>query len=103
MQVIALGGRGFVFARARVSSLLIAIVLALFIALFHVWLRVEVVQGEYEVSHLEQQIRRIKYENKELTVKVAQLSNPEHIEHIARSRLGLRAPGRSQVLFVGRK
>ncbi len=91
---------GLVLARPRVSSMLTAIALLLAIGVFHVWLRIEVTQGEYAVSRLEQQIRQQQYEQKSLTVQVAQLTNPRHIEKIATTRLGLRAPSSEQVITI---
>ena len=70
------------------------------IGVFHVWLRIEITQREYAVSSLEKQIRKQKYEQKTLAVKVAQLSNPSHIEKVATTRLGLRAPSSDQVITV---
>lgn len=91
---------GLGIVRPRVSSILTAIALLLAIGVFHVWLRIEVTQSEYAVSRLEQQIRQQQYEQKSLMVKVAQLTNPRHIEKIATSRLGLRAPSSEQVITI---
>ena len=102
-QEITLTARGFAIPRPRVSSVLIAIILLLLIGLFHVWLRVGVIQGEYAVSRLEHQIRQQSYEVKTLTVQVAQLTNPANIEKIATTRLGLMVPAAAQVKIVTRK
>lgn len=93
-------GNGLSIVRPRVVSILAAIVLLLLTGVFHVWLRIEVTQCEYAVSKLEQEIRVEEYEQKSLSVKIAQLTNPRHIEHIATTRLGLRAPRAEQVITV---
>ncbi len=91
---------GVSIARPRVSSVLTAIALLLATGLFHVWLRIEVTQSEYAVSRLEKQIRQAQYEQKSLNVTIAKLTNPRHVEKIATTRLGLRAPVAAQVITV---
>lgn len=91
---------GLSVANVKVTSVLAAIVLLLVVGLFHVWVRIEVTQCEYDVSRLEKQIRQAEYEQKSLTVSIAQLTNPRYIEKIATTRLGLRAPRAEQVITV---
>ena len=91
---------GFTLVRPRLISILTAIALLLVVEVFHVWLRIEVTQSEYSVSRLEKDIRQQQYEQKSLTVKVAQLTNPRHIAKIATTRLGLRVPSSEQVITV---
>lgn len=93
-------GNGLCVVRPKVSSMLAVIVLLLVIGVFHVWLRMEVTQGEYAVSILEKNIRLETYEQKRLTVTAAQLTSPRHIERIASSRLGLGTPRADQVITV---
>ncbi|MEA3466206.1 MAG: cell division protein FtsL [Thermodesulfobacteriota bacterium] len=100
MQENTWHGGGLSVVRPKVSSILATIVLLLAIGVFHVWLRIEVTQCDYAVSRLEQQVRATEYEHKSLTVSVARLTNPRHIEHIATTRLGLTAPSTEQVIIV---
>ncbi|SDD90338.1 hypothetical protein [Desulfuromonas thiophila] len=86
--------------RPRVASVLGAIVVALAIGLFHVWLSMEVTRSQYEVSGLEKQIRQMRYDNKELEVAVARYSNPAHVRQQAMERLGLRVPAAHQVVTI---
>lgn len=91
---------GLSIANVKVTSVLAAIVLLLVIGLFHVWVRIEVTQCGYDVSRLEKEIRQAEYDQKSLTVSIAQLTNPRYIEKIATTRLGLRAPRAEQVITV---
>lgn len=91
---------GLSVANVKVTSVLAAIVLLLVIGLFHVWVRIEVTQCGYDVSRLEKEIRQAEYDQKSLTVSIAQLTNPRHIEKVAITRLGLRAPRAEQVITV---
>jgi len=70
------------------------------IALLHVWLRLQVIRVGYVLSTTSRLSDRLEQENRELKLELATLTAPRRLEEMARARLGLREPGRDQVVIL---
>ncbi|MGH7829134.1 MAG: cell division protein FtsL [Candidatus Binatia bacterium] len=70
------------------------------LALFHVWVRLQVVRMGYVLSTTSKLQDQLEQENRELKVELATLSSPERLEDMARARLGLREPEKNQVVIL---
>jgi cell division protein FtsL len=68
--------------------------------LLHVWLRLQVVRMGYVLSTTSKLQTRLEQENRELKVELATLTSPERLEAMARQRLGLTAPEKSQIIVL---
>lgn len=76
------------------------ITLLLFLSLFFVWSRLQVLQLEYSISSLESKLRNGQQEASRLRLEAASLRHPGRIEQVAVSDLGLRLPNPSQMISV---
>jgi cell division protein FtsL len=70
------------------------------LALFHVWVRLQVVRMGYVLSTTSKLQDQLEQENRELKVELATLTSPERLEEMARVRLGLREPEKNQVVIL---
>ena len=70
------------------------------LALFHVWVRLQVVRLGYVLSTTSKLQEQLEQENRELKVELATLTSPERLEEMARVRLGLREPEKNQVVIL---
>ncbi len=70
------------------------------LALLHVWLRLQVVHFGYMLSTTSKLQSQLEQENRQLRVELASLTAPERLEEVARLRLDLRPPQKSQVIVL---
>jgi cell division protein FtsL len=70
------------------------------LALFHVWVRLQVVQMGYVLSTTSKLQSHLEQENRELKLELATLTSPERLQELARNRLGLREPEKHQVVVL---
>ncbi|MBI3784210.1 MAG: cell division protein FtsL [Deltaproteobacteria bacterium] len=82
--------------RAFFSWATTLVILAVLIALGHVWLRLRVSEMGYELEATHQAIDRLRQEANELTAQAAALSSPARLELLANSRLALGRPQKGQ-------
>jgi cell division protein FtsL len=68
--------------------------------LLHVWLRLQVVHLGYVLSAMSKLQNQLEQENRELKVELATLTSPGRLEAMARARLGMTEPQRSQVVVL---
>ena len=68
--------------------------------LVHVWLRLQVVHMGYVLSTTSKLQNQLEQERQELTVESATLTSPDRLEAMARKRLGLAPPEKSQVIVL---
>ena len=68
------------------------------LALFHVWLRLQVVRLGYVLSATSKLQGQLEQENRELRLELATLSSPDRMGKLARARLGLREPEKGQLV-----
>jgi len=78
------------------SLLFLAILLAA--AFANVWLTEKCRVLTYEISLLEEQVKRERENRRRLEVEVANLKSPQRIERIAVTQLGLKPPTPDQVV-----
>lgn len=81
-------------------SMILLLCMAVCIALFNVWIRVEVVRVGYDISSADQRRRELHQSHEWLKIMIASLRSPERIELIARGKLGLRSPERHQIRWL---
>ncbi len=94
--------QGVSFGRPRLFPLFVFIAILLFLSLFVVWSRLQVVHLEYEISSLESRVREATQDVQRLRLEAASLRSPARIEQVAQSRIGLRLPTPDQVIPVER-
>lgn len=91
---------GFSLHRPRLLPAFGFIALLCVLSLFFVWCRVQATSLEYEISSLEDAVRKANQETVELRLEVATLGTPQRLEQVARNDLGLRFPTPAQVNTV---
>jgi cell division protein FtsL len=91
---------GFALHRPRLLPTLGFIALISAMALFFVWCRVQATSLDYEISSLENAVRKASQETAELRLEVATLGTPQRLEQVALKDLGLRFPVAEQVVTV---
>jgi len=91
---------GFTLVRPRLLHLFTFLAVLMVVSLFFVWSRITVVNLEYNISSLGNQMRQLEQDNQKLRLEAAHLRNPERIEREARSKLGLRMPTLEQVIII---
>jgi cell division protein FtsL len=91
------GRAGIQRAGAFMAVVLSAAVL--FVGLYYVWTRMQMVQIGYEISTLEQKNRQLKKRARELMLEIASLQSPGELEKKA-SKIGLTLPAMGNVVHV---
>ncbi|MFH0821874.1 MAG: septum formation initiator family protein [Pseudomonadota bacterium] len=89
--------------RLRRAGIFTASVLAvwlLFVGLFYVWTRMQLVQIGYEIAKLEEENKDLKKRKGELTLEIASLESPCELEKQARTKAGLVFPEMGKVVHV---
>ncbi|MGB6065561.1 MAG: hypothetical protein WBG50_12185 [Desulfomonilaceae bacterium] len=71
----------------------------LFVGLFCVWTRMQLVQIGYELSSLENENNDLKKRKRELLLEIASLQSPQELEKKA-SKMGLALPAIGKVVHV---
>jgi len=92
------GGKARWAAELRSILLITAIILAG--ALLYVWQHIQVIRLGYRVEQLNAEFTAMIQEERELTVKIAQLKSLARIEEMARRKLGMVEPTPSQIIIV---
>ena len=82
--------------RGLIGWLALFVFLGVVIALWHVWLRLNVVDLGYQLLTTRQLIEKLAQEEHELTIEVATLDAPARLEEVAWARLGMGRPERGQ-------
>jgi cell division protein FtsL len=91
---------GFSLRRPRMLPMLGFVALLCVLSLSFVWCRVQATGLEYEISSLEEAVRKANQETVELRLEVATLGTPQRLEQVALNDLGLRFPTPAQVNTV---
>lgn len=81
-----------------VFKLLVIGVLAVIMALFYIWSRVQIVQIGYEINHLKQQQQVLVDQNKKLKMELMVLKSPEVLHQLAEKELNLKVPNNNQIV-----
>jgi cell division protein FtsL len=71
----------------------------LFVGMYYVWTRMQMVQTGYEISELERKNRDLKKRTRELLLEIASLQSPGELEKKA-SNIGLTLPEMGKVIHV---
>jgi cell division protein FtsL len=87
------GRAGALLAVALVAALL-------FVGLFYVWTRMQIVQIGYEIASLEKKNRILNQRKRELLLEIASLQSPGELEQQARQKANLIVPPMSKVVHV---
>ena len=81
-------------------AIFLLIICLVSLALFHVWLRLQVVRLGYVLSTTSKLQGQLEQENRELQLELATLTSPDRLQELARLRLGLREPEKGQVVIL---
>ena len=96
---LLLGGRTGL-GRAGASMVAGVAAAVLFVGLFYVWSRMQVVQIGYDIASLEKTNKELKKRKRELMLELASLESPEVLERKARDKAGLVFPSIDKVVHV---
>ncbi|HKK01527.1 MAG TPA: cell division protein FtsL [Desulfuromonadales bacterium] len=91
---------GFSLRRPHLLPVLVFIAVLFALSLFFVWSRIQVINLEYNISSLEEQLRTAQHQSRQLRLEAASLRSPARIEKIARQELGLQLPTPEQIVTV---
>jgi cell division protein FtsL len=85
----------------RASPVMVVVVSAaiLFVGLFYVWTRMQLVQIGYEIANLENKNNELKNRKRELLLEIASLQSPRELESKA-VKYGLVFPAMNKVVHV---
>ena len=75
----------------------------LLILLLLAWEHFRMIQFGYESEVLKKQVTQLHEVNRQLKLERASLRSPQRIDYIAKTRLGLRAPGFEQVVVLSQQ
>jgi cell division protein FtsL len=87
--------------RRECFSLLVLGTLAFLFIMLFAWQHFECVRYGYMIQHLKQQQAEAVEQNHTLKVQFASLSDPQRIDTLARSELGLEPPKPDQIIQIG--
>lgn len=87
--------------RRECFSLLVLGTLAFLFIMLFAWQHFECVRYGYMIQHLKQQQAEAVEQNHTLKVRFASLSDPQRIDTLARSELGLEPPKPDQIIQIG--
>jgi cell division protein FtsL len=87
-------------ARVWVPALAFMLLGVMGAALGHVWVRLQQIQTGYALSQERREARALAETQKRLRLEAAVLKQPQRIERIARTRLGMTAPDPARIHVV---
>jgi cell division protein FtsL len=87
-------------ARMWVPALSLMLLGVMGAALGHVWVRLQQIQTGYSLSKERREARSLTETQKRLRLEAAVLKQPQRIERIARTRLGMTAPDPAKIHIV---
>lgn len=93
-------GREGIHGGGEVRVILLTVAIILAFALLYVWQHIQVIRMGYRVEQLNSELSDLMQEEKELTLRIAQLKSLARIEGIARRRFGMAEPSPSQILVI---
>lgn len=91
---------GFSLHRPRLTPVFVALFLVSMLSLLFVWSRIHAINLEYNISHLQKQIRTSQQQIKQLELEAAFLARNKRIEDLATRQLGMRPPAPGQIIRV---
>jgi len=89
-----------VLQRPSLTAWFLYLLLVLAVALFFVWSRLQVVRFDYGIYQLEDELRSLQKQSRQLEVEVATLGSSARLEQVAREKLGLQLPTPEQIIPV---
>ena len=72
----------------------------MFIAIFHVWTRIVILDQEYDISDISESLAQDKKTGDLLKLEVMTLKSPDRINKIAKEQLDMALPDDNQILFI---
>lgn len=99
--------RAFTKADALLAKVLYKVillgVLTVFLALFCIWTRTQVVHLGYEINALNSRQNEYKTINRQLQMELSLLKSPKRLEEIVGKKMGMGTPSLSQIQEIGKK
>lgn len=71
-----------------------------FLSLFYIWSRVQIVSVGYQINALEKKQDKLKNDNKLLQMELSLMTSPTRIENFASSKLKMQLPNQDQIIKV---
>lgn len=84
----------------ELRAILLSTTIILAVALLYVWQHIQVIRMGYRVERLNAEFSNLVQEERQLTLKLAQLKSLSRIEEIARGRLKMVNPEPAQIIFL---
>lgn len=89
------------FLRMRLVFKALALVsLMVFLSLFYIWSRIQIVDSGYGINELKRQQAILKNENKLLQMELSLLKSPKRLEKFATENLKMQLPTKEQIIEV---
>lgn len=90
------------FLKARFAfKLLVLVAFIVFLSLFYIWSRVQIVQTGYRINALKNERVELANGSKRFKVELSVLRSPQRLERIAGEKLGMILPGRERIVGIG--
>ena len=91
------------FLKARFAlKLLVLVAFVVFLSLFYIWSRVQIVQSGYRINALKNERIELTNGSKRLKVELSVLRSPQRLERIASDNLGMTLPDRKKIIGIDR-
>lgn len=94
------GARSVAVQNKFVKKVTLWIMIATALALFYIWIRVQVLHEGYELDVIRRESAELSKMAASLEVDIAKLKSPERLEDIAKNSLHMAAPTAEQIVFV---
>ena len=89
-------------ARCRMEYICLTLLGAMFVlgTLFYAWQQYEWIQYGYRIEEAQKDAERLAELGRQLRIERATLANPQRIDSIARTQLGMVGPGAGQIVTI---
>lgn len=93
-------GSAPIIHRSMLPPMLFSLIALVFISVFFIWSKQQVLNLQYDIAAIESNIRSAKQEEAKLQVEVTMLRKPQRIEGLARQQLGLVMPDPRKIIVI---
>jgi len=94
------GARSVAVQNKFVKRLILWVVFVTVMALFYVWIRVQVLHEGYAIELLRGEASELSKKLSGIEADIARLKAPDRLEEVARNKLNMSAPTAEQIVFV---
>jgi|GEM_PF-2567860 len=94
------GARSVAVQNKFMKRLALWVALITCVALFYVWIRVQVLHEGYSIEQLRREVAELSKTAAAIGADIAKLKSPERLEDIAKNKLKMSAPTAEQIVLV---